>query len=83
MSECCSEIKVDKVLDVKGEFCPMPILNTKKAVKDMQSGQVLEVLGTDPGTKRDMPAWCTRTGNQLIKVVDDPDGVIHFYIKIK
>jgi tRNA 2-thiouridine synthesizing protein A len=82
MSECGSEIKADKVLDCKGQFCPMPILNTKKAMKDMKPGEILEVLGTDPGTKRDLPAWCKRTGNELLKI-DEIDNIFHFYIKKK
>ncbi|MDI6800155.1 MAG: sulfurtransferase TusA family protein [Actinomycetota bacterium] len=82
MSGCCESIKADVVLDCKGQFCPMPILNTKKASKKMASGQILEVLGTDPGTERDLPAWCKRTGNDLIKM-DQLGGVLHFFIKIK
>ncbi len=74
-------IRADVVLDCKGQFCPMPILNTKKAAKEMTSGQILEVLGTDPGTERDLPAWCKRTGNEIIGT-DNADGVLHFFIKI-
>lgn len=83
MAECCEAIKADKVLDCKGQFCPMPILNTKKASKDMVPGEILEVLGTDQGTKRDLSAWCKRTGNELLKTEDDTEGIIHFYIKKK
>lgn len=83
MCECgCSEIKADKVLDAKGQFCPMPILNTKKTMQTMEVGQILQVIGTDPGTERDLPAWCKRTGNELLKV-DKIEGEIHFYIKKK
>ncbi len=46
------EVNVDKTLDARGLSCPMPMLRTKKTLKDMKSGEVLEVLGTDPGSKK-------------------------------
>lgn len=75
-------MKADKALDCKGQFCPMPILNTRNAMKELDQGQVLEVLGTDEGTTRDLPAWCKRTGNELLGV-EEKDGVFHFYIRKK
>jgi tRNA 2-thiouridine synthesizing protein A len=83
MTECsCSEITPDVVLDCKGDCCPMPILKTKKAINNMESGQILKVLGTDVGSKKDMPSWCERTGNELLRM-DEEDGVLIFYIKKK
>ena len=49
------DIIPDETLDVRGISCPMPTLKAAKAMKNMAPGQILEVLGTDPGTKKDMP----------------------------
>ena len=50
--------KIDKKLDCKGLSCPMPILKLAKTMKGMNSGEVLEMEGTDPGSKNDVPGWC-------------------------
>ena len=77
-----SEIKEDQVLDVQGEGCPMPILKTKKALDKMNSGEILKILGTDPGTKNDLPAFCKRTGHEFLGA-EENNGVSTFYVKRK
>lgn len=69
----------DKVLDAKGLNCPLPILKAKKALKDMTSGQVLEVISTDPGSVADFQAFCRTTGNELIEHKED-GGIYTFQI---
>jgi tRNA 2-thiouridine synthesizing protein A len=56
----------DQTLDAKGLNCPLPILKAKKALADLASGQVLKVLSTDPGSRRDFEAFARQTGNALI-----------------
>ena len=56
----------DKELDARGLNCPLPILRTKKALTDMDSGQVLKVLATDPGSVKDFSAFSRQTGNPLL-----------------
>ncbi len=56
----------DKELDARGLNCPLPILKAKKALNDMQSGQVLKILATDPGSVKDFQAFCKQTGNDLL-----------------
>ena len=56
----------DKELDARGLNCPLPILRTKKSLSDMQSGHVLKVLATDPGSVKDFQAFCKQTGNELL-----------------
>ena len=56
----------DQVLDASGLNCPMPILKTKKTLKQMEAGQVLEVISTDAGSVKDIVAFCNQTGNKLI-----------------
>jgi tRNA 2-thiouridine synthesizing protein A len=56
----------DKELDARGLNCPLPILKAKKALNDMQSGQVLKILATDPGSVKDFQAFSKQTGNELL-----------------
>lgn len=74
------DVKPDQVLDCKGMVCPEPILKTNMTVKKMEVGKVLEMIGTDLGTKNDIVAWAKRTGNELLGV-DDVDGAQHYFIK--
>lgn len=57
----------DHTLDAKGLNCPLPILRTKKALKDVPNGGTLLVLATDPGAVKDFEAFCRTTGNQLLE----------------
>ncbi|MDH5637260.1 MAG: sulfurtransferase TusA family protein [Nitrospinota bacterium] len=70
----------DKTLDCKGLSCPEPVLKTKMAMNDMQPGQVLEMVATDPGSANDIPAWARRTGNQIVESKEE-GGVWTFRIK--
>jgi len=57
---------IHKEIDARGLTCPLPILRAKKALADMQSGEVLKVLATDPGSLRDFQAFARQTGNDLV-----------------
>ena len=74
------DVNVDKTLDCKGLSCPMPILKLAKEIKGMESSQVLELLGTDPGSKADVPGWCEKTGNEFLGM-EEEEGVYKFYIR--
>jgi TusA-related sulfurtransferase len=75
-----TEISVDKVLDLKGLACPMPVVKVSKAIKEMEVGQVIEAQSTDPGSLTDFPAWARTSGNEILKTDQDGD-VIKFFIK--
>ena len=60
-------MQIDKEIDTRGLNCPLPILKAKKALADMQSGQVLKVLATDSGSVRDFQAFVKQTGNELVE----------------
>lgn len=77
-----SEFKVNKQVDTSGKCCPMPIVETNMAIKKANSGDVLEIIATDPGTQTDIPAWCDRTGNTLLESTA-ADGSIHFFVRKK
>ncbi len=63
---------IDKNLDVKGLNCPLPILRAKKALADMESGQTLRIVATDPGAVKDFAAFCKQTGNPLVSSTETP-----------
>ena len=75
-------IKADQTLDCKGLSCPMPIVKLAKAMKKLKKGEVLELLGTDPGSKVDVPAWCKRTGNEFLGIEEEKD-FNKYYIRCK
>jgi tRNA 2-thiouridine synthesizing protein A len=74
------DIKVDSKLDTRGKCCPMPIVETNMAIKKINSGEILEITATDPGTLTDIPSWCERAGHTLMKSTES-DGTIQFYVK--
>lgn len=75
-------MEFDRELDVKGLNCPLPILRTKKTLAEMESGQVLRVLATDPGSLKDFPAFAKQTGNELVEQLE-ADRVFEYYLKRK
>ncbi|MGE5770169.1 MAG: sulfurtransferase TusA family protein [Betaproteobacteria bacterium] len=75
-------MEFDRDLDVKGLNCPLPILRTKKALAEMESGKVLRVLATDPGALKDFAAFSKQTGNELVRQAE-VDHVFEFYLKRK
>ncbi|MUT65387.1 sulfurtransferase TusA family protein [Paenibacillus sp. NEAU-GSW1] len=74
-------IKADVTLDAKGLACPMPIVKTKKAMKDLETGQVLEVAATDKGSKADIQAWAESTGQQYIGTIEEGEVLKHYLRK--
>lgn len=60
-------MNIDKELDTRGLNCPLPILKAKKALAEMQSGQLLRVVSTDAGSTRDFQAFAKQTGNDLLE----------------
>ena len=73
---------VDEMLDAKGMMCPMPIVMLTKKMKVMSSGQTLELVADDEGALEDVPAWTSRTGNELVEQRQD-GGKYYFVIKKK
>ena len=58
----------DDSIDTLGLYCPVPVWEAAKRIKDMLPGQVLEVLSDDEGIVDDMPTWCRRTGHYLLSI---------------
>ncbi len=59
-------LSVDKVLDASGLNCPLPILKARKALGEIDAGQILKVTSTDPGSVKDFDAFCRQTGNEIV-----------------
>jgi rhodanese-related sulfurtransferase/TusA-related sulfurtransferase len=74
-------LKTDLVLDAKGLACPMPIVKTKKAMTNLEAGQVLEVQATDKGSKADMKAWAGSSGHQYLGTIEDGEVLKHYLRK--
>ena len=70
----------DKDLDARGLNCPLPILRAKKSLTDMQTGQVLKIIATDPGSVKDFEAFARQTGNELMESKEE-GGKFQFLIK--
>ena len=75
-------MQIDRDLDVKGLNCPLPILRTKKALAEMETGQVLRVRATDPGSVKEFAAFAKQTGNELLEQ-NEENRVYEFYLKCK
>jgi tRNA 2-thiouridine synthesizing protein A len=67
-------------LDVTGTFCPLPILLAAREMRKLPTGDLLEIVGDDPGILEDMPVWCERAGNRLVEMVEE-EGVIRSLVE--
>ena len=70
-------MEIHKEIDTRGLNCPLPILKAKKALADMDSGQLLKVLSTDAGSLRDFQAFAKQTGNELVEQQTQGAEFIH------
>mgnify|MGYP000713537942 FL=1 len=75
-------MQTDKELDTRGLVCPLPILRTKKALSEMSSGQILEIVATDPGSVIDFQVFAEQTGNALLKMSETDEEFV-FLLKKK
>lgn len=74
-------IKEDLVLDCSGMLCPLPVVKTSKAMKELQSGQILKLIATDPGAPPDMAAWSRQTGHELLRSMEEEGKFVFFFQK--
>jgi tRNA 2-thiouridine synthesizing protein A len=75
-------IEVSQHVDARGLSCPMPIVKTAQAIKTVASGELIEVLATDPGSVKDFAAWSRTTGNPIVEQSAD-GGVFRFVLRRK
>lgn len=74
------EISVTSTLDTSGKCCPMPMVETNRAIKALAVGDVLEIIATDVGTRKDIPSWCERMGQTLLSS-SERDKVLRYYVR--
>ena len=72
----------DQELDACGLNCPLPILRAKKSLSSLDSGQILKIIATDPGSVKDFEAFAKQTGNELLESSEE-GGKFHFLVKKK
>jgi len=75
-------IQIAQQLDARGLSCPMPIVKTAQAIRAIASGDLIEVLATDPGSVKDFAAWSRTTGHELVEQTQD-GGVFRFVLRRK
>ena len=73
-------VTASKVVDARGTSCPGPILAAKKGMVDVPVGGIMEVLATDTGTQKDLPAWSKKMGHEYLGFVEEP-GHLRLFIK--
>jgi len=76
-------LTADKILDCSGMLCPLPIIKTSKAIKEIDVGQLLKMIATDPGAPSDMEAWSRQTGHQMVDSRLEGDNYIFFFRRTK
>jgi tRNA 2-thiouridine synthesizing protein A len=79
-AEELKNLKIDKFVDARGTACPGPLMATKKATGEMNQGEIVEVLSSDPATKRDVPKWAVKKGFEYLGDILE-DGYFRLYIK--
>lgn len=75
------QIAPDKKLDTTGLSCPMPLLKTKKTLSQMTSGEILEVVSSDPGSQKDIPKFGNKGGNTYLGHLSGDNGLHKYYIR--
>lgn len=73
-------MKKDATLDTIGLYCPVPIMLTREKMKELNPGQILEVLADDDGILEDMPLWCKKSGNKFLKFTKQ-NGYYKLYVR--
>ena len=71
---------ITATVDAKGQSCPGPLVSLAKAMKDAKSGDLFELLATDPGSKSDVPSWAELSGNELLGESED-EGVYRYVVR--
>jgi tRNA 2-thiouridine synthesizing protein A len=75
-------LNVTKSVDARATACPGPLLAAKKGIKELESGQVMEVMSADPATKRDVPKWAAKQGHEYLGTIEE-SGFFRIYMKKK
>ena len=72
--------EVKQQIDARGSFCPGPLMELVRVIKEVEVGEVIDLLSSDEGSKKDIPAWITKAGHELIEIKEE-DDFRHFVVK--
>lgn len=75
-----TEAQPTTVIDARGKSCPGPVIELRKGIRSLQTGDTVELLATDKGSMTDIPAWAEETGHELLSAQEE-GGVYHFLVK--
>ena len=75
-----TNLTINKTVDARGTACPGPLLAAKKAIGEIDSGGIMEILSSDEGTKKDVPKWATKKGHEYLGTVEE-SGFFKIYLK--
>jgi tRNA 2-thiouridine synthesizing protein A len=81
-AEELKDLKATKIVDARGTACPGPLLEAKKAIGTINSGDTMEVQSADEGTKSDLPKWCTKQGHEYLGTIEE-SGYFRIFLKKK
>ncbi|UPV76918.1 sulfurtransferase TusA family protein (plasmid) [Halorussus limi] len=76
-----TQYEVTETLDVKGQNCPMPVVKTKQSIDQLDEGDVLEVLATDPGSMSDLGGWADTTDGVELLDQEEGDDLFKHYVR--
>jgi tRNA 2-thiouridine synthesizing protein A len=71
---------ISTTVDARGQSCPGPLVSLAKALKDVDSGDLLELLATDPGSRSDVPSWAEISGNEVL-ASNESEGEFRYLIR--
>ena len=81
-NEELKNVSVAKSIDARGTACPGPLLEAKKAIGTIETGDIMEILSADEGTKVDIPKWCNKQGHEYLGTIEE-NGYFKIYMKKK
>ena len=73
-------LNINKLVDARGTACPGPLLAAKKAIGELGSGEIMEIMSADEGTKKDIPKWANKKGHEYLGTIED-SGYFKIYLK--
>jgi len=73
-------LEANKIVDARGTSCPGPLLAAKKSIGEINTGEIMEILSSDEGTKRDVPKWAQKKGHEYLGTVEE-SGYFKIYLK--
>jgi tRNA 2-thiouridine synthesizing protein A len=73
-------VKPDRIIDARGSYCPGPLMELIKGVKEAKIGEVLAVYSSDTGSKRDIPLWVNKANHEMVSIIDK-DGYAELIVR--